>query len=190
MTIYDIARKAGVSIATVSRVLNGGNVKEETRNKVQQVLDTCDYHPSQVAQGLANRQTRRVAVMTLDIRDVHHAAIAYEIERAMADAGYSTVLCNLGSDTTCVENALRGLRGQQFDGVFFIGSVFAMPVYSRCITRYITDIPILLTNAVLPQSNVYGVLADEAGAFCKAAKKLLPRWAARHCLCHGWRDPQ
>lgn len=127
MTIYDIARKAGVSIATVSRVLNGGNVKEETRNKVQQVLDTCDYHPSQVAQGLANRQTRRVAVMTLDIRDVHHAAIAYEIERAMADAGYSTVLCNLGSDTTCVENALRGLRGQQFDGVFFIGSVFAMP---------------------------------------------------------------
>ena len=172
MTIYDIARKAGVSIATVSRVLNGGNVKEETRNKVQQVLDTCDYHPSQVAQGLANRQTRRVAVMTLDIRDVHHAAIAYEIERAMADAGYSTVLCNLGSDTTCVENALRGLRGQQFDGVFFIGSVFAMPVYSRCITRYITDIPILLTNAVLPQSNVYGVLADEAGAFCKAAKKL------------------
>ena len=51
MTIYDIARKAGVSIATVSRVLNGGNVKEETRNKVQQVLDTCDYHPSQVAQG-------------------------------------------------------------------------------------------------------------------------------------------
>ena len=97
MTIYDIARKAGVSIATVSRVLNGGNVKEETRNKVQQVLDTCDYHPSQVAQGLANRQTRRVAVMTLDIRDVHHAAIAYEIERAMADAGYSTVLCNLGT---------------------------------------------------------------------------------------------
>ena len=172
MTIYDIARKAGVSIATVSCVLNGGNVKEETRNKVQQVLDTCDYHPSQVAQGLANRQTRRVAVMTLDIRDVHHAAIAYEIERAMADAGYSTVLCNLGSDTTCVENALRGLRGQQFDGVFFIGSVFAMPVYSRYITRYITDIPILLTNAVLPQSNVYGVLADEAGAFCKAAKKL------------------
>ena len=49
------------------------------------MLDTCDYHPSQVAQGLANRQTRRVAVMTLDIRDVHHAAIAYEIERAMAD---------------------------------------------------------------------------------------------------------
>ena len=72
MTIYDIARKAGVSIATVSRVLNGGNVKEETRNKVQQVLDTCDYHPSQVAQGLANRQTRRVAVMTLDIRDAEH----------------------------------------------------------------------------------------------------------------------
>lgn len=96
MTIYDIAREAGVSIATVSRVMNGGKVGEATRIKVQAVLDSCDYRPNQVAKGLATRQSRCVAVMTVDIRDVHHAAIAYEIERAMAAAGYSTILCNLG----------------------------------------------------------------------------------------------
>ena len=96
MTIYDIAREAGVSIATVSRVMNGGKVGKATRIKVQAVLDSCDYQPSQVAKGLATRQSRCVAVMTVDIRDVHHAAIAYEIERAMAAAGYSTILCNLG----------------------------------------------------------------------------------------------
>lgn len=96
MTIYDIAREAGVSIATVSRVMNGGKVGKATRIKVQAVLDSCDYQPSQVAKGLATRQSRCVAVMTVDIRDVHHAAIAYEIERTMATAGYSTILCNLG----------------------------------------------------------------------------------------------
>ena len=52
MTIYDIAREAGVSIATVSRVLNGGKVGEATRAKVQDVLDRSDYQPSRVAQGL------------------------------------------------------------------------------------------------------------------------------------------
>lgn len=86
MTIYDIAREAGVSIATVSRVMNGGKVGKATRIKVQAVLDSCDYQPSQVAKGLATRQSRCVAVMTVDIRDVHHAAIAYEIERTMATA--------------------------------------------------------------------------------------------------------
>ena len=96
MTIYDIAREAGVSIATGSRVLNGGKVGEATRAKVQDVLDRNDYQPSRVAQGLATRQSKCVAVMTVDIRDVHHAAIAYEIERTMAAAGYSTILCNLG----------------------------------------------------------------------------------------------
>ena len=60
-------------------------------------------------------------------------------------------------------------------GVFFIGSsIRAMHGVQRAASPDIfTDIPILLTNAVLPLSNVYGVLADEeAGAFCKAAKKL------------------
>ena len=51
MTIYDIAREAGVSIATVSRVMNGGKVGKATRIKVQAVLDSCDYQPSQVAKG-------------------------------------------------------------------------------------------------------------------------------------------
>lgn len=46
MTIYDIAREAGVSIATVSRVMNGGKVGKATRIKVQAVLDSCDYQPS------------------------------------------------------------------------------------------------------------------------------------------------
>ena len=119
MTIYDIAQKAGVSIATVSRVMNGGKVGKATRIKVQAVLDSCDYQPSQVAKGLATRQSRCVAVMTVDIRDVHHAAIAYEIERTMATAGYSTILCNLGGTPARTGEYLRTLNAQQIIGVFF-----------------------------------------------------------------------
>ena len=85
MTIYDIAREGGrIHSHRVPRAQRRQRQQRRPATRCRQVLDTCDYHPSQVAQGLANRQTRRVAVMTLDIRDVHHAAIAYEIERAMA----------------------------------------------------------------------------------------------------------
>ena len=138
MTIYDIAQKAGVSIATVSRVMNGGKVGKATRIKVQAVLDSCDYRPSQVAKGLATRQSRCVAVMTVDIRDVHHAAIAYEIERTMATAGYSTILCNLGGTPARTGEYLRTLNAQQIIGVFFVGSIFVTP---QC-REYIGSIPL------------------------------------------------
>lgn len=172
MTIYDIAREAGVSIATVSRVLNGGKVGEATRAKVQDVLDRSDYQPSRVAQGLATRQSKCVAVMTVDIRDVHHAAIAYEIERTMAAAGYSTILCNLGGTPARAGDYLRTLNAQQIIGVFFVGSVFVTPQCREYIAKYVPDIPILFANAVLPLPNAYGVLSDEEDGTYHAVKRL------------------
>lgn len=172
MTIYDIAREAGVSIATVSRVMNGGKVGKATRIKVQAVLDSCDYQPSQVAKGLATRQSRCVAVMTVDIRDVHHAAIAYEIERTMATAGYSTILCNLGGTPARTGEYLRTLNAQQIIGVFFVGSIFVTPQCREYIAKYAPNIPILFANAVLPLPNAYGVLSDEEDGTYHAVKRL------------------
>lgn len=179
MTIYDIAREAGVSIATVSRVLNGGKVGDATRARVQEVLDRCDYQPSQLAQGLATRQSRCVAVMTVDIRDVHHAAIAYEIEHTMSAAGYSTILCNLGGSPARAAEYLRTLNAQQIIGVFFVGSVFAAPPYPAYIQKYLPEIPILFANAVLPLPNAYGVIAREEEGFCQAVLQLA-RAGRRH----------
>ena len=178
MTIYDIAREAGVSIATVSRVMNGGKVGKATRIKVQAVLDSCDYQPSQVAKGLATRQSRCVAVMTVDIRDVHHAAVAYEIERAMATAGYSTILCNLGGNPARASEYLRTLNAQQIIGVFFVGSIFVTPQCREYIAKYAPNIPILFANAVLPLPNAYGVLSDEEDGTYHAVKRLAQ--AGRH----------
>ena len=64
VTIYDVAREAGVSMATVSRVVNGNkNVKENTRKKVLEVIDRLDYRPNAVARGLASKKTPSVGVV-------------------------------------------------------------------------------------------------------------------------------
>ena len=68
VTIYDVAREAGVSMATVSRVVNGNkNVKENTRKKVLEVIDRLDYRPNAVARGLASKRTTTVGVVIPDI---------------------------------------------------------------------------------------------------------------------------
>src|SRR5699024_9967961 len=68
VTIYDVAREAKVSMATVSRVLNGNpNVKPETRKKVKEVIKRLNYRPNAVARGLASKKTTTVGVIIPDI---------------------------------------------------------------------------------------------------------------------------
>lgn len=84
MNIYDIAREAGVSIATVSRVLNHKDtVCADTRAKVEKVLKRRNYAPSAIAQGMVSKSLHTVAVLTVDIRDSHYARTAYTIERGL-----------------------------------------------------------------------------------------------------------
>ena len=80
VTIYDVAREAGVSMATVSRVVNGNkNVKENTRKKVLEVIDRLDYRPNAVARGLASKRTTTVGVVIPDITNTYFAALAKEL---------------------------------------------------------------------------------------------------------------
>ena len=71
MTIYDVSEKAGVSIATVSRVLNGSeNVSAETRKKVLAVIEACDYTPNAFARGLGLNSMNTIGILCADSSDL------------------------------------------------------------------------------------------------------------------------
>ena len=98
MNIYDIAREAGVSITTVSRVLNGKqNVSKATRQKVEEVLARHSYVPSAIARGLVAKSMKTVAVLTVDVRVPHYARTAYAIEHECTRRGYNVLMCNTGA---------------------------------------------------------------------------------------------
>ena len=81
ITIYDVAREAAVSMATVSRVVNGNqNVKEATRRKVLDVIERLDYRPNAVARGLASKKTTTVGVVIPDISNSYFASLARGID--------------------------------------------------------------------------------------------------------------
>ncbi len=77
ITIYDVAREAGVSMATVSRVVNGNpNVKDATRQKVLDVIEKLDYRPNAVARGLASKKTTTVGIIIPDVTNVYFSSLA------------------------------------------------------------------------------------------------------------------
>lgn len=162
MTIYDIAKAAGVSVSTVSRVINGKkNIKESTREKVQKILDENGYIPNAVAQGLSNNSMKLVGIMAEDIRNVHHSATAYAIERECSKLGYSCNLCNMGDDRERQENYIRLMAMRQVDGLIFLGSPFQNEFIEKMIKKYHPQTPVVIANGYLPLKNVSGILCDD-----------------------------
>ncbi len=88
MNIYDVSEKAGVSIATVSRVLNGNpNVSDRTRSRVLKVMDELGYTPNVFARGLGLGTIQTVGIMCSDSSDPYLAHAIYYLERGLKDYG-------------------------------------------------------------------------------------------------------
>ena len=92
ITIYDVAREAAVSMATVSRVVNGNpNVKPATRKKVLEVIDRLDYRPNAVARGLASKKTTTVGVIIPDVTNVYFSSLARGIDDVASMYKYNII---------------------------------------------------------------------------------------------------
>ena len=95
VTIYDVAREANVSMATVSRVVNGNpNVKPATRKKVLEVIERLQYRPNAVATWLASKRTTTVGVIIPDIANIFYSELARGIEDIATMYKYNIILSN------------------------------------------------------------------------------------------------
>lgn len=109
MTIYEVAKESGVSVTTVSRVLNDSPlVSEKTRKKVLDVVRTNQYTPNAIARAMTSKQTKSIGVILPDITNPYFSSLFMEIERFTTMYEYSTVLCN----TMYVGSSLQQGRGE------------------------------------------------------------------------------
>lgn len=176
MTIYDISKQAGVSIATVSRVLNGSaNVKPKTKKKVLDVIEQCGYTPNAFARGLGLNSMNTVGILCADSSDLYLAKAVYHIERNLRAGGYHAVLCCTGYDHEDMKASLSLLLNQRVDSVIMVGSTFiaADSGDNQYIREAATQVPIMLLNADLDCPNVYCTMCDDFKSMQDATLALL-----------------
>ncbi len=162
MNIYDIAKEAGVSISTVSRVLNKKeNVNEETRCKVEEILKKYDYVPSGIARGMVSKSMKTVAILTVDVRVPQYARIAYTIEREFSKRGYNVQLCNTGGDLEEAVQYLDVVTSKQVDGVVLVGSIFNRIELDERVASLLKHTPVVVANGQLNLPGCYSVLVDD-----------------------------
>ena len=176
MTIYDISKKAGVSIATVSRVLNGSNnVKPRTRKKVMDIIEQYGYKPNAFARGLGLNSMKTIGILCADASDLYLAKAIYYIEQKLRENGYNSVLCCTGYEMETKKESLNLLLSQHVDSVVMIGSNFIMN--NNGDNQYIRDaattVPLMLLNADFDCSNVYCTLCDDYKATQDATEQMI-----------------
>lgn len=163
-TIYDIARAAGVSASTVSRVINKKpGIKQATRELVEGYLEQFNYSPNEAARGLVNQASRMVGILISDIRTTHHTDGVYYMEREFSKLGYGCIMFNTGRGEGEKADYIQALSARRVEAAALIGSSFQCEQVEEAIRTYMPGIPVVLANGVLDLPNVYGVVADERG---------------------------
>lgn len=176
MTIYDISQKAGVSIATVSRVLNGSeNVRASTQKKVMDVIDEYGYTPNAYARGMGLHSLKTIGILCADSSDLFLAKAVYYIEQDLQANGYESLLCCTGYNLDRRKNYLNLILSKKVDSIILVGSSFIGPgkLENRYIEEAAGQVPIMLLNASYDHPNVYSTLCDDFTTMYEAATAML-----------------
>ena len=176
MTIYDISEKAGVSIATVSRVLNGSsNVSEKTRKKVLDVIHQYEYTPNAFARGLGLNTMNTIGIMCADSSDLYLAKAVYYIEQLLRSNGYDSLLCCTGYELATKEKSMNLLISKKVDSIILVGSnfIYEKEEDNKYISDAATEVPIMLLNAAYDAPNVYSIVSDDHTSIYEATRSMI-----------------
>ena len=182
-TIYDVASEAGVSMATVSRVVNGNpNVKPSTRKKVLDAIERLGYRPNAVARGLASKKTTTVGVIIPDISNIFFSELARGIEDIATMYKYNIILCDSDQNKEKELHLFNTLLEKQVDGIVFMGG--------RISNEHIEEfknapIPVVLAATVDEQGETPSVNIDYKKAVHDVIEHLAEKGHKRIAMVSG-----
>ncbi|MBQ0140361.1 MAG: catabolite control protein A [Kurthia sp.] len=183
VTIYDVAREANVSMATVSRVVNGNpNVKPTTRKKVLDVIERLEYRPNAVARGLASKKTTTVGVIIPDMSNVFYAELARGIEDVATMYSYNIILSNSDQNEEKELELLDTMFGKQVDGIVIMSENVTESVLEKLGH---SPAPIVLAGSVETTNTIPSVNIDYKQAAYEAVKKLVDNGHKRIAYVSG-----
>lgn len=183
ITIYDVAREADVSMATVSRVVNGNpNVKAATRKRVLEVIDKLDYRPNAVARGLASKRTTTVGVIIPDITNLYFSALARGIDDIATMYKYNIILANSDQSQAKEIQVLHALLAKQVDGIIYMGYSISDEMRAAMLRA---KTPIVLAGSLDDNEQLGSVNIDIQEAMKEAITKLVQNGNKRIAFVDG-----
>ncbi len=176
--IKEVAARAGVSVATVSRVINGGSVvRESTRKKVEAAIRELRYSPNFSGRSLRTSKTGKILVMLPSLKSFYSTLVA-SIEKTAKAHGYSMLICHTKSDKEAEKSYLELLKNKMADGVIFLSTRLTAAEMNTLAGEY----PVVQCCEYVRGSNTGVVSVDDEAASFEAVTALIARGHKRISL--------
>jgi LacI family transcriptional regulator, fructose operon transcriptional repressor len=160
-SIKDVAEEAGVSTATVSRVLsNGQHVRPEVRERVMTVVERLGYRPNLVARRLRSQQSNTVGLIVSDIRNPYFTSLSRAVEDAAYEQGFSVLLCNTDENPEKESIYLNLMQDENVAGLIFSPTRQTIAKFSSSKLNF----PVVIIDRSVPDADVDVVLLDNVDA--------------------------
>ncbi len=184
--IQDVAKRANVSITTVSHIINQTRyVSDELTDRVKKAMEELDYHPNSLARGLRSGKTKTIGLVIPDISNQFFAEISRKIEDKGFEHGYSVILCNTDDDPQKEKSYIDVLLAKKVEGIIFISTV----VESNNLEKTMEfGLPIVVVDRDINEINSDIVLVDNSIGGFKATQYLI-ELGHRRIACIGGPSP-
>lgn len=172
-TIYDVAEKSGVSIATVSKVVNNtGRISSKTKQRVTKIMEELDYHPNSLAAALTGKKTFTIGVLVPDIANPFFAEVARALENTARENGYTIILCSTDYQRDREHDYLELLFKKQVDGIIIATEPYDLKMFKKLHNR---NMPFLLFSIDHMSFSYHVVTTDDVRGGYLAGSYLLEK---------------
>lgn len=168
--ISDVAKAAGVSLATVSRVLsNGGPVKAETRERILQVIEELNYQPNALARQLRTQKTKTIVVIVPNIANYLFSEVIFGIEAAASSNGYQVMIAEMHNQPSIEMHYINAIRQKQIDGIISMSANMTQKLMQQISGGY----PIVMALQSFQSDTIPSVSIDNTAAAKAMATHLI-----------------
>ena len=180
VNIYEVAKLSGVSIATVSRVVNGSDkVSEKTRQKVLSIMDQYDYVPNVFARGLGLNSMKSVGILCPDISDAYVAQVVSFLEKNLRKNDYNCILGCSGHDLESKAFYTKLLLSKRIDALIMVGSTYAGRRHNPESVAYVREaseqVPVFMVNGYVKGDHIYCSFSNDFKAVYEVTTGLIRR---------------
>lgn len=172
----------GLSLATVSKYLNGGNVLPENRAAIEHAIEVLHYEVNEVARGLATNRTKTVGVLIERFDNIFAGTVIAEIEDILRSHDYGTIVCDCRGDEQLEEEAVKFLLGKRVDGILTIPTSRSSKYLDSALER---QVPVVLVDRAFEDREWDSVLVDNTEGSYEAVKTLITKGHERIAIICG-----
>jgi LacI family transcriptional regulator len=184
-TIKDVAKHTGLSIATISKYLNGGNVLENNKILIENAIVKLDFKVNEMARGLKTNRSKTIGILIPNLENIFCTSIISNIENILLQDGYSTIICDYKENPKLETEKLSFLLNKMVDGIVMMPLTSNENLVREAIEK---EIPIVLIDRLIKGVQCDAVLVDNLNASYAAVEQLIMRGHKRIGIIVGPED--